>query len=35
MFSFDALGRPSAAQSFTVNGYNNPITIEMETGYVH
>ena len=34
-FSFDALGRPSAAQSITVSGYATPILIEAETGYVH
>lgn len=35
-FYFDALGRPSAAQSITVSGYtSNLITVEMETGYVH
>ncbi len=33
-FNFDALGRPSAPQSITVNG-NAPITVEAETGYVH
>ncbi|OIR19390.1 hypothetical protein GALL_02700 [mine drainage metagenome] len=34
-FSFDALGRPSAAQSITVSGYSSAITVEAETGYVH
>jgi MSHA pilin protein MshC len=34
-FSFDALGRPSAAQSVTVSGYASSITVEAETGYVH
>lgn len=34
-FSFDALGRPSAAQSITVSGYAAAITVEAETGYVH
>ena len=34
-FSFDALGRPSAAQSITVSGYTSPVTVEAETGYVH
>lgn len=33
-FSFDSLGRPSAAQSITVNG-SGTITVEAETGYVH
>ncbi len=33
-FFFDALGRPSAAQSITVNGYATAITVEAETGYV-
>lgn len=34
-FNFDALGRPSVAQSITVSGYTNAITVEAETGYVH
>jgi len=33
-FNFDALGRPSAAQSITVSG-STSITVEAETGYVH
>ena len=33
-FNFNALGRPSAAQSITVSG-NAAITVEAETGYVH
>ncbi|WP_459721841.1 prepilin-type N-terminal cleavage/methylation domain-containing protein [Sideroxyarcus sp. TK5] len=32
--NFDALGKPSAAQSITVTG-STAITIEAETGYVH
>ncbi len=34
-FSFDSLGKPSAAQSISVSGYATPITVEAETGYVH
>jgi MSHA pilin protein MshC len=34
-FSFDALGRASAAQSITVSGYGTAITVEADTGYVH
>ena len=34
-FNFDALGKPNAAQSFTVSGYTTTITVEVETGYVH
>lgn len=34
-FSFDALGRPSAAQSISVSGYSSAIAVEAETGYVH
>ena len=34
-FNFDALGRPSAAQSISVSGYATLITVEAETGYVH
>ncbi len=34
-FNFDALGRPSAAQSILVSGYATLITVEAETGYVH
>lgn len=34
-FSFDALGKPSAAQSITVSGYASSVTVETETGYVH
>ena len=33
--TFDALGRPSAAASITVNSYATPITVEADTGYVH
>lgn len=33
--SFDALGRPNAAKSFTVSGGGGSITVEAETGYVH
>lgn len=33
-FSFDALGRPSAAQTIAVSGYGT-LTVEAETGYVH
>lgn len=33
--SFDALGRPNAAQTLAVTGAANSITIEAETGYVH
>ncbi|MFA6270800.1 MAG: GspH/FimT family pseudopilin [Candidatus Paceibacterota bacterium] len=32
---FDALGRPDAAQSFTVSGGAGTIIVEAETGYVH
>lgn len=31
---FDALGRPSAAASITVNLYATPVTVEAETGLV-
>lgn len=34
-FNFDALGRPSAAQSISVSGFSSVITVEAETGYVH
>ena len=34
-FNFNALGRPSAAQSITVSGYTTAIVVEAETGYVH
>lgn len=34
-FFFDALGRPSAAQSIAVSGHAARITVEAETGYVH
>jgi MSHA pilin protein MshC len=34
-FSFNAQGKPSAAQSITVSGYATAITVEAETGYVH
>jgi len=34
-FSFDAQGRPSAAQNIAISGYDTFITIEAETGYVH
>lgn len=34
-FSFDALGRPSTAQTLAIAGAVNSITIESETGYVH
>ena len=33
--TFDALGRPSAAGSFTLTGISQPIVVEAETGYVH
>jgi len=33
--TFDALGRPDAAKSFTVSGGGGTITVEAETGYVH
>jgi MSHA pilin protein MshC len=32
--SFDPLGRPSAAGSFTITGIAQPIIVEAETGYV-
>lgn len=34
-FSFNALGRASAAQDITVSGYPTHILVEAETGYVH
>ncbi len=34
-FSFNALGQPSAAQTFRVSGRTDSITVEAETGYVH
>lgn len=34
-FYFDALGKPSAVQDFTVSGYATHIIVEAETGYVH
>jgi MSHA pilin protein MshC len=34
-FSFNALGRPTSAQTIIVTGAANSITIETETGYVH
>ena len=34
-FNFDALGKPSFAQSITVSGYTTAITVQVETGYVH
>lgn len=36
-FNFDALGRPSAAQTLVVSGgsVSQTITVEAETGYVH
>lgn len=34
-FNFDALGKPSAAQSIAVSGYASPVIVEAETGYVH
>jgi MSHA pilin protein MshC len=34
-FSFNALGTPSVAQTISINGASNTITIEAETGYVH
>ena len=34
-FNFDALGKPSAAQSISVSGYASSIIVEAETGYVH
>lgn len=35
VFSFNALGRPSAAQGISIHGYSTAITVEAETGYVH
>jgi MSHA pilin protein MshC len=32
--TFDPLGRPSAAGSFTISGIAQPIIVEAETGYV-
>lgn len=34
-FSFDTLGKPSAAQSLTVSGNAAALVVEAETGYVH
>lgn len=34
-FSFNALGQPSAGQTFQVSGLSDSITVEAETGYVH
>ncbi len=34
-FSFDALGRPSLAQTINITGATNAIVVEAETGYVH
>jgi len=34
-FNFDALGRPSAAQSISVSDYVTAIRVVAETGYVH
>jgi len=34
-FTFSALGKASAAQSFTLSGGAGSITVESETGYVH
>ncbi|MES1980997.1 MAG: GspH/FimT family pseudopilin [Pseudomonadota bacterium] len=34
-FYFDPLGRPSAAQNFTINGYAISVSVEADTGYVH
>lgn len=34
-FGFDALGRPSLAQTINIAGATNPIVVEAETGYVH
>jgi MSHA pilin protein MshC len=34
-FSFDLVGRPSAAQNFSVSGASGSIVVEAETGYVH
>jgi MSHA pilin protein MshC len=41
-FNFDAMGRPvdaagvsTATQRITVSGYDSPVTVEAETGYVH
>jgi MSHA pilin protein MshC len=34
-FRFDALGQASAAQTFSVAGAANSITVELATGYVH
>ena len=35
ILTFDPLGRPSAAGSFTISGIAQPIIVEAETGYVH
>lgn len=35
VFSFDALGRPSATPGISIHGYSTAITVEAETGYVH
>lgn len=34
-FSFDTLGKPSAAQSLSVSGNTAALIVEAETGYVH
>lgn len=34
-FSFDPLGKPSAAQSLVVSGNTTALLVEAETGYVH
>lgn len=34
ILTFDPLGRPSAAGSFTISGIAQPIIVEAETGYV-
>lgn len=34
-FNFNALGSASLPQNITVSGYNLPIIVEAETGYVH
>lgn len=35
VISFDALGKPSAGQAFTVSGDGGSFTLEAETGHVH
>jgi MSHA pilin protein MshC len=34
-FNFDALGKPSVANTITISGATNNIVVEAETGYVH